>query len=81
MADPAWSIGEGHFRFRGCGWQDSLERAWLAENFPEYFYFYTSMILINNFNNEGSVDVDVDVDLDVECPYITEDSYYIASSN
>ena len=38
---------------------------------------YTSTILINNFNNEGSVDADVDV----ECSYITEDSYYIASNN
>ena len=55
----------------------SLQRVWLSENFPEYFYFYTSTILINNFNNESSVDVDVDV----ECPYITEDSYYIAGNN
>ena len=57
----------GRIRSKGRGWQ----------KIPEYFYFYTSMILLKNFNNEGSVDVDVDV----ECPYITEDFYYIASNN
>ena len=50
VADLGWSIGEGHFRSKGRGRQNSLQRAWPAENFPE-------------------------------CPYIAEDSYYIASNN
>ena len=31
MANLAWRIGEGHFRSKGRGWQNSLQRAWLAE--------------------------------------------------
>ena len=48
VADPAWSIGEGHFRFKGRGWQNSLQRAWLAEHFPGCFYFYGIIQKVRN---------------------------------
>ena len=50
VADLGWSIGEGHFRSEGRGRQNSLPRAWPAENFPEcpYITEYSYYIASNN---------------------------------